>query len=82
MQQIMHQSGACAGRGNPRNTCGKIKLFHIIHRFIHKSFPHPLGKGTFILVNINDLDSFRQKDHFFTPCVFHKGQSNLTKIGA
>ena len=82
MQKIIHPFRGGCRNGNCRNTCGKIELFHIIHRFIHKSFPHPLGKGTFILVNINDLDSFRQKDHFFTPCVFHKGQSNLTKIGA
>jgi len=49
----------CAELGKVQNSCGKLTLFHNLHRFFHRPFPQQLKFFTDSLVYIIDFDTFR-----------------------
>ncbi len=57
--------------GKTGNTCGKTKLFHILHRFLHRGKRLWKEAARKLLVYIINYDNLRQITHFFTCCVFH-----------
>ena len=48
-------------RENQENNCWKPRVFHIIHRLIHRSYPH---NKTCKTVYISYFDRFGQEGHF------------------
>jgi len=54
-------------------SCGKTELFHNLHRFIHKGFPHRQGKGIGKQIYIKLFDTVRQNKDFFGSGIFHNG---------
>ena len=50
--------------GKWRCCCGKIKLFHILHRFFHRGFPQENPDESGRTVNIIFYDGLRQNSTF------------------